>query len=101
MPGPMSAWRLGSRRSVAGGREAMGDDFTKQPAPDRLVRRGAMAPPPAVLLHRLGGRYKAIGDRVKIGVAVIEAEDQPPGSDPAQRQALRAKVILQHPVVAR
>ena len=60
-----------------------------------------VAPPPAVPLHGLGGGDKAVRDRLEIGVGIIEAENQAPGSDPAQRQALGPQVILKHPVVAR
>ena len=37
----------------------------------------------------------------KSAVGVVQAEDQPAGAHPTERQALGAQVILQHPVVAR
>ena len=67
---------------------------------DRLVDR-RIAPPPAVPLHRPGGGDEPLRDRLEIGVGVIQAEDQAAGADPAQRQPFGAKVVLQHPVVAR
>ena len=51
-------------------------------------------------LHRPRRGDEAVGDRVEVGVAVVEAEDEAAGADPAQRQALGAQVVLQHPVVA-
>src|SRR5712672_627071 len=66
-----------------------------------LVRLVRVMRPPGIIGHRLGGCNKSIGDRGKIGFAVVEAENQSPGSDPAQSQSFRTKVILQHPIVAR
>src|SRR5579872_6948097 len=68
-------------------------------AADGLVGQRAITPPPAVALHLSGGRDKALLHFRKIGIAEVQAEDQPPRSDPAQRQALGAEVILEHPVV--
>ena len=67
---------------------------------DVLVGEGGIVPPPAVALHLLGGRDEAVGDLAEIVVGVVQAEDQPAGSDPAQRQPFGAQIILQHPVVA-
>src|SRR5579872_5639076 len=69
-------------------------------AADGLVGQRAITPPPAFALHLFGGRDKALPHFRKIGIAEVQAEDQPPRSDPAQRQALGAEVILEHPVVA-
>src|SRR5579872_5165709 len=69
-------------------------------AADGFVGQRAITPPPAVALHLFGGRDKALLHFRKIGIAEVQAEDQPPRSDPAQRQALGAEVILEHPVVA-
>jgi hypothetical protein len=43
--------------------------------------------------NKVSNEYKEVG--------VVQAEDDPPGAHPAQRQAMRAQVELQHPVVAR
>src|SRR6476620_9652613 len=66
--------------------------FQDLPA-DRLVVEGSVVPPPAVALHLLTGGNKAISDRGKIRIGVVEAEDQPAGADPAQRQPLGAQVV--------
>ena len=64
-----------------------------------VMRR--IVPPPAVALHLLGGGDETVGDFAEIGVGVVQAEDQPAGADPAQRQAFGAQVVLKHPVVTR
>ena len=56
---------------------------------DVLVGERSIVPPPAVALHLFGRRDKAIRHLAEIRVGVVEAEDQPAGSDPAQRQACR------------
>src|SRR5260370_22766279 len=68
---------------------------------DGFVGEASVAPPPAVLLHLLGGGGKAIGNFRKIRVGIIQAEDKPTGADPAQRELLKAQIILKHPIVAR
>src|SRR5689334_21737393 len=70
-------------------------------AHDVLAGELAVVPPPAVLLHLGRGGDEAARDLVEVGIGVVEAEDQPARADPAQREALGAQVILQHPVVAR
>src|SRR3984893_6024909 len=73
--------------------------FQDLPA-DGLVGQRRLAPPPAVPLHLFGRGDKAISYLRKIRIAVVQAEDQPAGADPAQREPFGAQVILQHPVVA-
>ena len=73
--------------------------FTQNPAPDNFVRLARALPPPAVPLHGLGRHNKAIDNRFKIRATVIQAKDQPTCSHPTQRQTLRAKIVLKHPVV--
>src|SRR4051812_35611718 len=53
---------------------------------DVLVGQRGIVPPPAVTLHLPGCRGKAIGHFSEIRIRVVEAEDQPSGADPAQRQ---------------
>src|SRR6185437_14252720 len=66
---------------------------------DVLVGERSILPPPAVALHLFGGGDKAAGDFAEIGVGVVQAEDQASRSDPAQRQAFGAQIVLKHPVV--
>ncbi len=77
----------------------MRDHFLEYGPFDRFIRQSRIVPPPAVLLHGFRGGYEAIGNRGEIGVRIVEAEDQPAGTDPAQRQAFGAQIILQHPIV--
>src|SRR5262249_49175081 len=86
---------------IAEGAQPMRDHLFKNATPDFLVSQARLAPPPAVSLHLLCSCDEAISHRLKIGLGVIETEDQPTGADPAQCQPFRAKIILQHPVVAR
>jgi hypothetical protein len=79
--------------------------FQDLPA-DAPVGRRSLMPSPAVALHLLGGGNKAVGDRgkvrigvIKVRIGVIQAEGQPAGSDPTQRQPFGAQLILQHPAV--
>src|SRR5260221_14232998 len=44
---------------------------------DALVGEGCVMPPPAVALHLLGCRDEAIGDRGKVVIRKVQAEDQP------------------------
>src|SRR5215204_2757785 len=67
---------------------------------DVLVGHRGIVPPPAVTLHLPGCRDKAIGHFSEIRIRVVEAEDQPAGADPAQRQPFGAEIVLKHPVVA-
>src|ERR1700716_23015 len=80
--------------------EPLGQHLFQNLPLDVLVGHRSIVPPPAVALHLLGRRDKAVGDFREIGVRVVEAEDQPAGADPAQRQAFGAEIILKHPVVA-
>src|SRR5262249_34368434 len=75
-------------------RKPMREDFAQDFSPDRLVGRRRTGPPPAVLAHRIRGGDKTVRDSRKISIGVVEAENQPAGADPAQRQAFGAQVIL-------
>src|SRR5579883_1077928 len=77
------------------------DHLAHDLAADGLVAGRGVMPPPAVLFHLLRGSDKALLHLGKIGVGIVQAEDEAAGADPAQRQPLGAQVILQHPVVAR
>jgi len=46
-------------------------------------------------------RDESIGDRGEVLVGVIQAEDEPARSHPAECQVFGAQVVLKHPVVAR
>src|SRR4051812_19120912 len=87
----------GSRRALAfgigAGREATSDELPQDAALDRLVGEGRMGPPPGVLLHGARGGHETIRNRIIVGVAIVEAEDQPTGTDPAERQPFGAQVI--------
>lgn len=50
------------------------------------------------MLHLRGCEDEPLHHSFKVSIAVVEAEDQPSGSDPAQRQAMHSQVVLQHPV---
>src|SRR5690349_13017691 len=89
------------RSSGAFRRQPMREDFAQDFTPDRLVRCSRIAPPPAVLLHRIGGSDKTVRDGDEIGLGVVETEDQPAGADPAECQTFGAQIVLEHPVVAR
>ena len=86
---------------IAEGAEPMRDHLFQNTAFDCLVCQAGLAPPPPVRLHLLCRCDEAISHRLDVGLGVIEAEDQPAAADPTQRQPFRAKVILQHPVIAR
>src|SRR6266851_4785165 len=62
----------------------------QDPPADILVAEISVVPPPAIPLHLLGGRDEAVGDRGKVVIAKVQAEDQPAGSDPAQREPFGA-----------
>src|ERR1700719_4686503 len=64
---------------------------------DRLVGQRRRVPPPAVVLHLLRGCDEAILHFGEIGIAEVQAEDEPSRTGPAQREALGAQVILEHP----
>src|SRR3979411_602149 len=66
-----------------------------------LVGERSVAPPPAVLLHLPGGGDKVLRHVSKVGIGVVQAEDQTTGPDPAQCELFRPQIILKHPVVAR
>ena len=80
--------------------ESGGDQFAKDAALDRAVGEGAL-PPPAVFAHGFAGGDEAVQHGLEIGIGVVQAEDQAPRADPAQRYAFCAQVVLQHPVIAR
>src|SRR2546423_15062237 len=97
---------------MAGSSQAMtGNKMAPLPAPltrkhlfedlaaDVLVGERRLMPPPAVVLHLFSCRDEAVGDRGKIRVGEVQAEDQPAGSDPAQRQPFGAQIILPQQVV--
>src|SRR5262249_53812536 len=90
-----------TKLSISGAAEAVSNDLTQDAAPDRLVGERRIGPPPAILLHRLGGPDEPLGHRLEVRVREVEAEDQARGADPAQGQPLGPQVILQHPTVAR
>src|SRR5712675_2153167 len=77
------------------------DDLFQDSPADVLVGERSVAPPPAVLLHFLGGGDKALRHLGKIRVGVVQAEDQAAGPDPAQGELLCTQIILKHPIVAR
>ena len=77
----------------------MSDHLAQNPALDLTVAGERVLPPPAAALHRFGGGNKAVGDCLEISFCIIEAEDQPTGANPAQRQAFRPQIVLEHPVV--
>src|SRR5215471_9406763 len=79
----------------------MSHHLAQYPALDLSIAGERVLPPPAAPAHRLGGGNKAVGDCREIGFGVIQAEDQPAGTDPAQRHAFRPKIVLEHPVVGR
>jgi hypothetical protein len=58
-------------------------------------------PPPPVAVHGPGGRHEAVRHGLEVLLGVVQAEDDPAGSDPAQRQAFGTEIVLQHPVIAR
>src|SRR5262245_39870780 len=60
--------------------EAMCQHLAQNAAPDRLVGRRRISPPPAVVLHRPRGGNEPVGHGFEIGFSVIEAEDQPPAA---------------------
>src|SRR6516225_8489318 len=77
----------------------MSDHLAQNPTFDLSVAGERVLPPPAAPLHRFGGGNKAVGDCLEISFCIIEAEDQPTGANPAQRQAFRPQIVLEHPVV--
>src|SRR5262245_22650004 len=93
--------RVAPELSGAFPRQPMREHLAQDLAPDRLVRRSRIGPPPAVMLHGFCGGDEAVRDGAEVGLGVIEAEDQAAGTDPAQRQSLGAQIILEHPVIAR
>src|SRR5437764_425562 len=68
--------------------------FEDLPA-DGLVGHVGRVPPPAVLLHLRCRSSEAPDDLGEIGVGRVQAEDQPARSDPAQRDAFGAQIVLQ------
>src|ERR1700738_5631308 len=63
-------------------REGACEHFFQDLAADVLVGEGSVVPPPAVPLHLLGRGNEAVGDRGKVSVRVVQAEDQPARPDP-------------------
>ena len=63
----------------------------EHPPPELPVGHALAAPPPAVGLASARGGDEAVGDLGEIRVAIVEAEDEPPGADPARAPALRAR----------
>src|SRR5215510_1615799 len=87
---------LPTLRLLAAAAEPMRQDLPQHAPLDRLVGRCRLMPPEAVALHRFGGCYEPICNRREIRVRVVEAEDQAPGADPAERQPLGAQIELEH-----
>src|SRR6516162_10353982 len=77
----------------------MSDHLAQNPTFDLSVAGERVLPPPATALHRFGGGNEAVGDRLEIGLRIIQAEDQPASAHPAKRQAFRPQIVLEHPVV--
>ena len=86
---------------IAEGAQPMRDHLFQNPVPDCLVGQARLAPPPAVSLHLFRCCDEAFSYRLDIGFSVVETENQSAAADPAPRQPFCAKVILQHPIVAR
>ena len=82
------------------GKQSVGDHLLEDRPLDRFVGQRRTAPPPAILLHGSSRGDETVGHRREIGLSVVEAENQASRSNPAQRQAFGAQIILQHPVVA-
>ena len=61
--------------------------FLEHAALDGLVGGGGLGPPPAVRLHRPGGRYQPLGDLRELRGRVVQAENQAAGAHPAQGDA--------------
>src|SRR6187402_397597 len=61
--------------------EPLGEQLFQDPPLDVLVGEGSIVPPPAVALHLVGRRDKAIGHFAEIRLGVVEAEYQPAGAD--------------------
>ena len=70
----------------------MSDHLAQHPALDRAVAGERILPPPAAPLHCFGGGDEAVGDCLVIGFRIIQAEDEPAGADPAERQAFRPQM---------
>src|SRR6516225_1557173 len=86
---------------AAQARPAFADNLLKHRSLDGAVSQCRIAPPPSIALHGARRRDEPIDNGGEVGIAVVEAEDQTAGADPAQQQSFRAEVILQHPMVAR
>jgi hypothetical protein len=78
----------------------VGPHFAQDPALDRAVGGDLIRPPPTVPPHRVACRDETASHGIEIGIGEVQAEDQAPGSYPAEREALGTKIVLQHPVVA-
>jgi hypothetical protein len=52
-------------------------------------------------LHLRSRRNESFGDLRKVGVGVVETEDQTARCQPSSSQTMGAQIVLQHPVVAR
>ena len=65
---------------------------------ERLVSAGVLHHQPSSCIFFAAARKRS-ATAAEIGLGIIKAENQAPGSDPAQRQSLAAQIILQHPIV--
>ena len=59
---------------------------------------GAEVPPP-VVLHALRRAQQRRAARREVRLLKVQGNEQPPGADPRECDALGAKVVLEHPVV--
>src|SRR5215203_5806519 len=72
--------------------QPLGEHLFQNPPLDILVGQLGVAPPPAIAFHFFGCRNKPVGHLSEIRIRVVEAEDQPAGADPAQRQSFGAEI---------
>jgi hypothetical protein len=82
-------------------KEAALDNVARNLALNGCVRQRRVGPKIAVVLHGFGCGDEALHHLSDIGFSVVQAEDNATGANPAQRDAVRAQVVLQQPVVAR
>ena len=76
------------------------EGFFQDTAANAFVGELRRVPPPTIVLHAQGRRDKLLQHGLKVGIAVVQAEDHPTGTHPAQGQTFQPEVILEHPVVA-
>jgi len=62
-------------------------DLLDDPSTQGLVGGGGLGPPPLILSHRARRADDAFGDLTELCLGVIQAEYQPPRTDPAQGDA--------------